>query len=153
MAFVNELVPEVEKSKLTFPVSTRPDGSKPTLWKWTIDRDRDAVLVFTRSEGGGYVYECSQPTMHFVLRWGENLIHISACPLSVSRYEDGLVMTWRILNLEYPPVLDEQQKDVVALVRDAFATLGEHYDGEQFNKVNLEFDILGKYVARQVRFK
>lgn len=52
MAFVNELIPEELKSKFPFPVKTRPDGSKPTLWKWTIDRQRDAYLVVTESVGG-----------------------------------------------------------------------------------------------------
>ena len=37
MAFVNELIPEEEKAKFTFPVYTAHDGSKPTLYMWMID--------------------------------------------------------------------------------------------------------------------
>jgi len=53
MAFVNELIPEELKENFPFKVVTAPDGSKPTLWKWTIDRERDAFLVVVDILGGG----------------------------------------------------------------------------------------------------
>ncbi|PPD49457.1 MAG: hypothetical protein CTY12_10770, partial [Methylotenera sp.] len=74
MPFIVEQMPEEAKEKLPFNVSTRPDGSKHTLWKWVVDKERDAYLVFARSEGGGY--EGTQLTKHYILSWQGHLISI-----------------------------------------------------------------------------
>lgn len=140
MAFVNELIPEAEKEKFTFPVSTRADGSKPTLWKWTIDREADVFLVATHSEGGPY--EGTQLTRYFVLSWKGKLIHIAADPLPVTYLEKGAVMSWRVHQLDIPSPLHDQKEEVFQLARDAFVAMGELYDGDQFAAVNVEFDLL-----------
>lgn len=140
MAFVNELIPEEQKNKFSFPVSTRPDGSKPTLWKWTIDRERETFLVFVGSEGGGY--EGTPVTKHFVLSWKGDLIKLSADPLNCFRNDEGgVVMSWRLHKLDLPPALPELREEVMELIREAFRTMGDLYDGEQYADVNVDFDL------------
>lgn len=139
MAFINERIPESEKEKFTFPVSTRPDGSKPTLWKWTIDYERNVFLVFTDAEGGAY--EGTQLTKYFVLSWKGELIYIAADPLPATYLEKGAVMSWRVHRLDIPPPLQNQKEEVLQLVRDAFVAMGELYDGDQFAVVTVEFNL------------
>lgn len=139
MSFVNELIPEAEKEKFAFPVFTRPDGSKPTLWKWTIDRERAAFLVFTRSEGGGY--EGTPLTKHFVLSWNGFLINLSAEPLGASRSGAGIVMSWQIHSLNLPAALQDRKDEVIHLIKESFSAMGDIYDGDQYEAVNVELDL------------
>ena len=139
MTFVNELIPESEKEKFTFPVTTKHDGSKPTLWKWTIDRDRNAYLVFTKSVGGGY--EGTPLTKFFVLNWNGKLIYLCAEPLGTSRKPAGVVMSWRIHKLDIPSDLPNTQEELMQIIREAFAMMGDLYDGEQYVAVNVDFDL------------
>lgn len=140
MTFVNEIIPEEEKAKFTFPVHTDRNGSKPTLKKWTIDRVRSAFLVFTDSEGGGY--EGTPITKHFVLSWGGELIYLSADPSPCFRDENGgVVKPWRVHDLRIPPSLAGRRDDVVQLIREAFRTMGDLYDGDQYAGVNVHFDV------------
>ncbi len=139
MAFINEIMPEEEKEKLPFSVTTDRDGSKPTLWKWTIDRERNAYLVFSGSAGGGYV---GLPlTKHFVLSWDGELTYLSADPGNCY-YDDsgGVVQPWRIHNLKSSPALDDHKDEVLKLIEEAFRTMGKLYDGEQYASVNVDFD-------------
>lgn len=141
MVFINELIPETEKNSLKFYVKTYPDGTKPTLYKWTIDREREAFLVHTCSWGGPY--EGTQITKHFVLSWKGELIHISADPLPTIYTEKGPAMSWRVHRLDFPSKLD-QKETVFQLVREAFTCMGESFDGDQFVNVSVEFDNITK---------
>jgi hypothetical protein len=138
MAFVNELIPEEQKDKFPFPVYIGYGGSKPTLYKWTIDRQRNAYLVLVNGEGGGY--EGTPVTKHFVLNWDGNLISLSADPLGTSKVTSGVVMSWRIRHLVIPPALQSKKEEVIALIREAFSAMGDIYDGEKYVTVNVDFD-------------
>lgn len=139
MAFVNELIPEEQKDKFPFPVQIGYDGSKPTLYMWTIDRERDVFLVRVREVGGGY--EGTPVTTHFIMSWHGNLISIAADRVGVTEDENGVVLTWRVHRLVIPPGLQEQREAVVSLIKEAFATMGDIYDGEQYAAVNIDFKI------------
>lgn len=138
MTFINELIPEEEKKKFTFPVSTRADGSKPTLWKWTIDRERNAFLVATRTEGGGY--EGTQLTEHYVLSWNDNLIRFAGDPQTSGSMETGQVMAWRVHQLVIPSVLQQKQEEVLQLIREALDSKDWPYRRGSFVAMNIEFD-------------
>lgn len=140
MAFVNETIPEEQKSKFKFPVKTRPDGSKPTLWKWTIDRDRDVFLVCVDVEGGGY--EGTPVTKHFVMSLKGELISLSADPLNCIRNEaEGVVMPWRLHKLVLPPAFSERKDEAFELIRQAFRTMGNLYDGDKYADVSIDFSL------------
>lgn len=138
MAFVNEKIPEAEKEKFTFPVVTDPDGFKPTLWKWTIDREQEAFLVFTRSEGGGY--EGTQLTWHCVLNWKGELIHFAADPILGGHVDAGQIMVWRVYHVQIPSTLQSKREAVLQLIREALDAVGYVYDREHYVAVNITFD-------------
>ena len=138
MTFVNELIPESEKEKFTFPVMTDPDGFKPTLWKWTIDREREAFLVSTRSEGGGY--EGTQLTKHHVLCWKGELIYFAADPILGGRVDAGQIMQWRVHHVQIPSSLKSKQEAVLQLIREALDVKGYVYDRQYYVAVNVTFD-------------
>lgn len=139
MGFVNEKYPETEKQRIAELVEKRPPLSNPqSPTKWTVDHDRNAFLVVVGSEGGGY--EGTQTTLHFILQWRGDDIHLSASPLGVSNVEGGVVMSWKIDKLRIPPALIRQESEIVALLRDAFRVLGDVYDGDEYVAVNLDFN-------------
>lgn len=139
MTFVNELIPEEQKDKFPFPVQIGYGDSKPTLFKWTIDRERDVYLVKVRKEGGGY--EGTPVTTHFIMNWCSNLISLSADRIGVSEDHGKVYMSWRIHRLVIPPALQDQREAVMALIKEAFATMGDIYDGEEYAAVNVEFKV------------
>ena len=140
MTFVNELIPEEQKASLPFPVRTRPDGSKPTLYKWTIDRQRDACLVFTRAEGGAY--EGTPLVKHFVLSWHGALVQLRGEPGDSFRDEAGrAVMPWDVRDVQIPESLKGREAEVFDLIRNAFRVHGNLYDGEGYDIVEVKISL------------
>lgn len=139
MAFVNELIPEAEKEKFTFPVDTRAGGYKPTLWKWTVDRNRDVFLVHTHTLGGGA--EGTQETQSFVLSWKGDLIHFDGDPNVSGTKETGQVLSWRVHNLVIPSLLQNKPGEVTQLIREALDTMGLLYKRERVATVEVRFDL------------
>lgn len=138
MAFVNELIPEEQKDKFPFPVSTRPDGSKPTLWKWTIDRERDAYLVVTDVLGGGY--EGTPPDYFYVLYWKGELVPFAAERHLSGSKTDDIVLTWKMHRLDIPSALQERKEEVMQLIREALDAQGLLYNRNRVEAVNVQFD-------------
>lgn len=138
MVFVNELIPESEKRNLPFPVTTRLSGAKPTLWKWTIDRERDAYLVLARREGGGY--EGTEATEHYVLSWKGELIKFSGISRTLDRPGVGSVLVWNILNVTLPPALMSDMDFVRNLIVEALDAMGLLYRRDRIKEVVIEFD-------------
>ncbi|WAR43266.1 hypothetical protein [Methylomonas rapida] len=48
MTFVNELISEEEKNTFDFSIIELPYQPRPRLYKWTIDRERNAFLIWVR---------------------------------------------------------------------------------------------------------
>jgi len=134
MAFINELIPEEQKDKFTFSVKTYRDGSKPTLWKWTIDRERDAFLVHTNTFGGGY--EGTPEEECYVLSWHNELIYFQADPSGVGKEE----YTYVVHHLKIPTVLEEQKEEVMELIREALDAKGNTYLRDHLEVVHVKFD-------------
>ena len=137
MAFVNELIPEEKKDKFPFPVKTNPDGLKPTLWKWTIDREQDAYLVVTNVLGGGY--EGTPPDYYYVLNWGGDLVSFAAEEQLSGSKESGAVLTWKVHRLEVPAALQEKRVEVLQLIREALDVQGRFYNRNHLMAVNVQF--------------
>lgn len=139
MTFVNEIIPEEEKAKFGFPVSTRRDGSKPTLHMWTIDHDRNAFLVHTKSEGGSY--EGTAEAKHYVLSWRGSLIKFISISAMSGNVDDGYVLSQRVYELEIPSELQRCKQGVFDLIRDALDAMGWLYDRTRIAAVNVHFDV------------
>lgn len=139
MAFVNELIPEEEKVKFDFPVTTLRDGSKPTLWKWAIDRERRAFLVHAKSEGGSY--EGTPEDKYYVLSWHGSLVNFVGTSKFSGNMNDGYILYWNIRGIRIPPELTNAQHDVLALIREALDVMGWLYDRSRITAINVDFDL------------
>ena len=93
-------------------------------------------------EGGSY--EGTTLTCHYILSVNGNPVHLSADQQGVSETAQGVIMSWRIHKLEIPSELQNQRQQVLSLIQEAFSTLGNSYDGEQYVAVNLTFDLSEK---------
>lgn len=138
MAFVNELIPEEQKDKFPFPVKTRPDGSKPTLYKWTIDRERDVYLVVVNAGGGGY--DGTPVREYYVLWWKGEVISFGADQSLNGTKETGVVLTWKVNRLNIPPALHERKDEVKQLIREALDVQGLLYNRSRVSAVNVQFN-------------
>jgi len=138
MAFVNEAIPEEQKNEFPFPVYTARDGSKPTLYKWTIDRERDAYLVVTNVKGGGY--EGTAVTEHFVLSWKGELIRFQCNPQSSGNTAVGQMLSMRIHHLMIPPALQNHKEEVLQLIREILDAKDWPYRRSAYVEVNVQFD-------------
>jgi hypothetical protein len=134
MGFVNEKIPETEKDRLPFKVDTSPNGYKPTLWKWTIDRDRGACVVHSSSFGGGY--DGTQKTEIYVMIWRDNLVRFAGDPTFSA---DRKTMNWNVHELVIPECLTEEEGEVRKLIREALDTIGFLYNRDFLDNVNVEF--------------
>lgn len=137
MAFVNELIPEAEKEKFTFPVHSNKDGSKPTLWKWTIDRERDAFLVMTNKGGGGY--DGSPNREYFVLSWKDQLVHFGGDRQITGNDTLGLSLWWKIHYLSIPESLKSCKEEVLQLIQEALDEMGLLYRRDRVVMVKVDF--------------
>jgi len=136
MNFINEHMPELEKGKLNFPVFTHNDGSKPTLWKWTIDRGNKAFLVLVNTKGGAY--EGTPLTSRYVLSWHGNVVTMSARCSDPARESIGIVMAWEIFDIKVPESLRSKNEEVLKLIDGAFSVLGRSYNGDQYALVDVK---------------
>lgn len=136
MAFVIEKIPQEQ-----FATSSQQlIGFNPKLCsRWAIDRDRDAFIVVNRTEGGAY--EGTQATEYYTLSWKKELIRIVAEPLPSTYVEQGAVMSWRVRRLDIPEALQHQKEEVAQLIKDAFAAVGDCFNGHEYFAVNVEFKL------------
>ncbi|MCB1863344.1 MAG: hypothetical protein KDI47_16690 [Gammaproteobacteria bacterium] len=137
MAFVNERIPEEEKEKFTFEVFTHPDGEKPTLYKWTVDRQKNAFLVLTKVIGGGA--SGTQETEYFTLIWNQHLIKFSADAITGGSRETGYFLTWNVHQVEIPQEIQDMREDIQTLIRDALDAKGLFYRRNFLTEVNVVF--------------
>jgi hypothetical protein len=138
MPFVNEIIPEAEKNKFTFPVDTGPGGEKPTLWKWTVDRERAAFLVHTSSEGGPRLG--TEQVEHYVLIWGGKVISFIGKPVVSGDVNKGYVLAWRLDDLIIPMGLEDHRGEVLQLIREALDVMGLRYSRNRIVRVEVDFE-------------
>ena len=55
-------------------------------------------------------------------------------------------MHWRIHKLDIPDELKNKQEDVMVLIIEAFRAVGQHFNGERFFAVEVEFNIMSNSV-------
>ena len=138
MAFVNERIPEEEKEKFNFEVSTRPDGSKPTLFMWTIDRERNAYLVITSIKGGGA--DWGTKTTYFALMWNSHVVRFSGIDKRSRDDTGNFILNWQIESLEIPSPISEQKEEIIVLVRDALDVMGILYSRKGVDRVVVDVE-------------
>ena len=138
MAFVNETLTEQDQAWFaTFNFrsvfSTRDPIPAPR--KWTIDRDRDAVLISLEGQGAeGY----DVPPTFMVLIWAGQIIHIQAYTRGEGSYERGSEEWWRLTYIGIPKALEAQAEMVLQLIREALDAQGTNYRRERVKAVHIQ---------------
>jgi len=133
MPFVNELVPDADKSRfvgIRYPAY----GDPVRPYKWTIDRDRNAFLLPTRlggpdSPGEGY----------FLMGWRDHLIRLVLKRNVIGNVQDGLTYTWSIRDMDIPDVLQGERAAILQDLKEALATYGNVFQRENIHTVQFDF--------------
>lgn len=119
------------------------------LWKWAIDKNRDAYLVLINKVSGAY--EGTQETKYYELSWKNQLISIASDFLKQTFDEKRATMHWRIHKLDIPELLLDQHEDVINLIKEAFRTVGEFFDGDRYIAVEVEFNITSYTIIQSIK--
>jgi len=136
MAFVNELVPEHEKQRLLAISSDEPNARRIELWKWTVDRGRDAFLFQTHKWGGSY--EGTIQAQHLVLGLQGQLVRFLALSTNVAASPENGVLVWQVKDISLPQGFGLDMGAVQAIIREALEARGWLYDNSTFN-VRVDF--------------
>jgi len=126
MAFVNEILTEQDKAwfaSFNFQ-SVFTCDPVPIPRKWTIDHDRDAVLI--DMEGQGTEGRDVPPTF-MVLIWAGQVIRIQAYNRGEGSFERGTEEWWRLTYIGIPKVLEAQATTVLQLIHEALDAQGTNY--------------------------
>lgn len=140
MSFENELIPEEMKRCFPFDVYSNSKGDKPTLWKWTVDRERNIYLVIRRIEGGPY--EGTQPIEHLALGAFGSVVFVEGEPHLEGKRESGPEVIWVIRKIEIPGELTERSEEVKKILREALEVKGWLYG--KTKKVSVKFEGIGR---------
>lgn len=130
MTFIAEKMPEEAKEKLPFQVNAEYDGSKPTLWKWAVDKENDAFIVLVGTLGGSY--SGTEVKHAYVLYLQGSLTSIFATPKQRTYTEDGLTMVWQIDSIDRHQDSQISVAELLPVIVDAFKVVGEFFDGHKF---------------------
>lgn len=133
--FVNELIPEDVKGNFPFEVYKDSYGDMPTLWKWTIDHERNIYLVIQRQSGGAY--EGTQEVEYLALVINGQVVLVEGVPHLRGTRNSGPEVHWEILDLQLPEGLAESRDLVESILLEALEVKGCFY--RKTNKVTVDF--------------
>ena len=134
MPFINEFVPEEEKSKIDWSkFKAWPHSNTYLPWKWTIDRDQDVFLVHLESTGR----ENERPET-FALWWHGDVIRFEAEGRS-SPAHVKFDLHWKIFSLSIPPHLQPERQKIFETIQTAIDSYGALYQRDTVNQVFVEF--------------
>ncbi len=103
MTFENESVPTDAKEKYDLTGFVGPFGPCKVddleLYKWTIDRERNAFLLFVG--GGGGAHQGVPRREWYGLWWGGEIAHFAADEV-ITKDSQGQLLTWDQASLRLP---------------------------------------------------
>lgn len=138
MAFVNEIIPESAKAEFKFPVKTLSDGSKPTLWKWTIDKARDIVLITTSKEGG--TYEGSNEARNFMLQLQNRQVTFTGDCKYTSKSNIEIEVEWIVSNICPIDGNTANSIEIEKIIVEALTEMGWLYSTTNVSRASVAFD-------------
>lgn len=146
MAFVNEFVPEEQKSTFNPKVFYDPlSGAlrRPIrLYRWVIDRERDVFLIRL---GGGGPWEggdAPKPKEYLALSWKGEVVTFEALYNSEGSSKEGnLVGYWEVLKVLTPQALEARRDMVLHLIEEGLDAMGDSIGyREKLTRVNIHFN-------------
>jgi len=116
MAFVNELISDEDKQRFDFSVIRRPPTYLESVYPhhWTIDRERDLFLIWTR--GGG---EDDRNAAYFALWWKGNVLPVNLEFTEIGTIHDHIKTTWRLRWIGVPPHLERERTAIISALKEA----------------------------------
>ena len=137
MAFINETLTEQDKAwfaSFNFQsVFTR--DLVPVPRKWTIDRERDAVLIGLEGQG---TEDRDVPPIFMVLIWAGQVIRIQAYNRGEGSFERGTEAWWRLTYIGIPKVLEAQAATILQLIQEALDAQGTGYRRDIVKAVHVQ---------------
>ncbi len=138
MAFVNETLTEQDKewfASFQLESEFRKGALVPSPTKWTIDKERFAVLVALEGQGAdGY----DVPPLFLALFWQGKVIRIEAYTRGTGSYQTGTKKWWRVTNILIPKELQGQGDGVLQLIREALDAQGTGYRRDVVKAIHIE---------------
>lgn len=116
MPFVNEVISEEEKNNFDFSIIELPYQSRPNLYKWTIDRERDSFLLWVKQDR-----EPPYPNIYAFV-WKGLRFEPWVCYTSEKAASGKLIQTCRIENVYLPknfPLPSRDNDEMLAMLQEA----------------------------------
>ncbi len=140
MTFVNESVPTDAKEKYDLTGFVGPFGPCKVgdleLYKWTIDRERNAFLLFVG--GGGGAHQGVRRREWYGLWWGGEIAHFAADEV-ITKDSQGQLLTWDQASLTLPANTNCTREHWIGLLRDALDAKGLGYNRNYVQEVKCVF--------------
>ncbi|MFT6926270.1 MAG: hypothetical protein ACJAZP_001880 [Psychromonas sp.] len=145
MAFVNELIPENERSEIPFDKFKpfrRTNIDEKYLDKWTIDKERGCYFIQVKKFG-------PEEPRYFGGSWKGQSFKFSAMPTRTSTLEGKYHLLWEIWasDISYPletckmNTLSENEAfraELLTLLAEGLITFGLHYNDATYDQVTVE---------------
>lgn len=128
MPFVNERTTDEQKHWIRHVIphlKLARDGSSPTIGLWTIDRDRDAMLIRTGSIGGSY--SGTTVKVDFSFLWNGSETRLVAYEVTRQQQSRKPILEWHVIKLDVPPPLADRIPELKQLLSEAFRAMGFRY--------------------------
>ncbi len=116
MPFVNELISEEEKSSFDFSIIDLPYQSRPSLYKWTIDRERNSFLVWVKQDR-----EPPYPNIYAFI-WKGLRFEPWVCYQGEKSVSGKWIHIWRIENVYLPenfPLPSKDNDEMLVMLEEA----------------------------------
>ncbi|MDZ4074618.1 MAG: hypothetical protein U1E04_07695 [Hylemonella sp.] len=127
VAFVNELVPEEQKTKFDPKVFHSPWTPRRPIepYRWVIDRERDIFMV--RLGGDGSSGDPSNPITktYLALVMRGEVIKFDAAFKEAGNWKEGIFgADWEVTDVYLPPSLADSRDTVLELIKEALEAFG-----------------------------
>ena len=118
MGFVNEEIEEKDRERYySFNLIGPYTKDKLEAWKWTIDKERDAILIILET-GRDYEHPC-----FFVFIWKNKIIRIT----TFLKKDIGKALYWNLYSIGIPESLKDEKDEILQAILEAFKEHGYIY--------------------------
>ena len=145
MAFINERVPEEQKSKFDINIFHKP------IWpwleminfsRWVVDRERDVFMI---TLGGGGPWEGGDaplPPKYLALSWKGEVVKFEARYRGEGsgRIGEPFTLYIEVSALQIPPALEGRRDEVLQLIHEALEVAGgSTFDRDGISAIHISF--------------
>ena len=127
VAFVNELVPEEQKTKFDVKVFHSPWTPRRPIepYRWVIDRERDVFMVPLGADGSSGDPANPKPKTYLALVLRGEVIKFDAAFKEAGNWKEGIFgADWEVMHVYLPPSLMDSRHSVLGLIEEAMEAYG-----------------------------